>query len=79
MSEETGKSTKDILNTRGIVRQMAMELLYRIGGLKGPEIGKMMGVDYSTVSHGRKRFRERLKKDRAMVLLLGKVEKKLSI
>ncbi len=47
-----------------------------IAGLKVPEIGKIMGVDYSTVSQGRKRFRERLKKDRAMV---SKVEKKLSI
>ena len=39
-----------------------------VGGLKCPEIGKMMGVDYCTVSQGRKRFRERLKKDRAMVV-----------
>ncbi len=63
-----------------------------IGCLKGPEIGKMMGVDYSTVSHGRKIFckgiyalwvliqfiwvREWLKKDRTMV---SKVEKKLLV
>ena len=44
-----------------------------IGGLKGSEIGKVMGVDYSTVSQGR---RERLREDRTMV---SKVEKKLSI
>lgn len=79
LSEETGKSADEILNSRGSIRQMTMELLYRIGGLKGHEIGKMMGVDYSTVSQGRKRFRERLKKDKRMALLLSKVEKRLSI
>ena len=47
-----------------------------IAGLKGPEIGKMMGVDYCIVSQGRKRFRERVKEDRALV---SKVEKRLSI
>jgi hypothetical protein len=32
---------------------MAMELLYKYGGLKGGEIGQMMGLGYSTVSQGR--------------------------
>ena len=41
-----------------------MDLLYRVGGLSGTEIGEMMGVDYSTVSLGRKRLREKLKGDK---------------
>ena len=41
---------------RGIIRQIAMDLLYRVGGLSGTAIGEMMGVDYSTVSLGRKRL-----------------------
>jgi hypothetical protein len=38
---------------RAALRQMAMELLYKYGGLKGGEIGQMMGLGYSTVSQGR--------------------------
>lgn len=49
---------------RGIIRQIAMDLLYRVGGLSGTEIGEMMGVVYSTVSQGRKRLREKLKSDK---------------
>ena len=43
---------------RGIIRQIAMDLLYRISGRSGAEIGEIRGVDYSTVSVGRKRLRE---------------------
>ena len=57
---------------------MAMELLYKYGGLKGAEIGQIMGLDYSTVSQGRKRLRETLKKDRELQGLLGRIEEKLS-
>jgi DNA-binding MarR family transcriptional regulator len=46
------------------LRQIAMDLLYRAGGLSGTEIGEMMGVDYSTVSLGRKRLREKLKSNK---------------
>jgi hypothetical protein len=38
---------------RAALRQIAMELLYKYGGMKGGEIGHMMGLDYSTVSQGR--------------------------
>ena len=42
-----------------------MDLLYRIGGLGGTEIGEIMEVDYSTVSVGRKRLREKTEKRQA--------------
>jgi len=56
---------------RGTLRQIAMGLLYKYGGLKGGEIGHMMGLDYSMVSQGRKRLRESLKRDRKLQGLMG--------
>ncbi|OOP55097.1 MAG: hypothetical protein AYP45_16735 [Candidatus Brocadia carolinensis] len=56
-----------------------MDLLYRVGGLSGTEIGEMMGVDYSTVSQGRKRLREKLKSDQHLAQTMKRVETELSI
>jgi REP element-mobilizing transposase RayT len=75
----TGNSREQILTEPGPVRQMAMELLYRHGGMNNPGIGKLMGVDYSTVSQGRKRFRERLKEDAGLQRMYKKAEETLSM
>ncbi len=75
----SGTSFHEIISKRGSVRQIAMDLLYRLGGLKGTEIGGMMGVDYSTVSQGRKRLREKLKKDKKLSSLMKKIEADMSI
>ncbi len=56
-----------------------MDLLYRVGGLKGSEIGKIFGVDYSTVSQGRKRLREKMKKDKKLRTLVKEIEDNMSI
>jgi DNA-directed RNA polymerase specialized sigma24 family protein len=56
-----------------------MDLLYRVGGLKGTEIGEMMDVDYSTVSQGRKRLREKLKSDKNLSKFIQKIESGLSL
>ena len=56
-----GKSIQWIRSEGGLNRQIVMDALSRIGGLKGREVGDYFGVDYSTVSQGRKRLRERLK------------------
>lgn len=56
-----------------------MDLLYRIGGIKGVEIGRIMGVDYSTVSQGRKRLREKLQKDKKLKHMVSRIERELSI
>ncbi|MEE9523242.1 MAG: transposase [Thermodesulfovibrionales bacterium] len=79
IEKETGKSFEEIRKSRGSLRQIVMDLLYRIGGLKGAEIGGLLGVDYSTVSQGRKRLREKMERDRKMKALVNRVEKKLSI
>ena len=42
---------------------LALTSIIRYGGLTNPEIGSLMGVDYSTVSQGRKRLREKVEKD----------------
>lgn len=78
ITKETGEKREDILYKRGKIRQMTMELLYRFGGLKGPEIGRLMGLDYSTVSQGRKRFRKSIEKDKEMKMLFERIEEKLS-
>ncbi len=51
-----------------------MDLLYRVGGLSGTETGEMMGVDYSTVSPGRKRLREKLKSDKHLSQIIKRVD-----
>lgn len=78
LCKETNKSFEEIKKERGLIRQIAMDLLYRVGGLSGTEIGEMMGVDYSTVSIGRKRLREKLKGDKHLFRILKRVEKDLS-
>lgn len=55
-----------------------MDLLYRVGGLSGAEIGEMMGVDYSTVSVGRKRLREKMKGDKHLSRIIKRIETGLS-
>jgi len=72
MAKVTEKSRKQLLSDPGTYRYMTMEFLYRVGGMKNPEIGKLMGIDYSTVSQGRKRFREIAEQDHE---LMGKYRK----
>ena len=79
LCEEFGKSFDEIKEERGIMRQIAMEIFYRFGGMKGNEIGEMMGVDYSTVSQGRKRLREKLKTDKNLSKRMERIERNLSI
>ena len=79
IAEESGREYNEIIKGKGVLRQVAMELLYRVGGLKGIEIGELMGVDYSTVSIGRKRLKEKLAKDQNLSQLLDRIEKRLSI
>lgn len=79
IEKEIGKNIEDIKIEKGSVRQIVMDLLYRVGGLTGVEIGKMLDVDYSTVSQGRKRLREKIQKDKKIKQLLNRIEGKLSI
>jgi len=57
---------------------MAIEFLFRYGGLKGVEIAQIMGIDYSTASKERKLMRERLEKDAGLRREFKRIESKLS-
>lgn len=58
-------------NERGV----AMELMYRYGGVSQAEIGKALGnLDYTAVSRERKRLRERVEKDKTVRAALAKIE-----
>jgi putative transposase len=75
----TGKRMEEVISRKDSLRHITMDLLYRMGGLTGVEIGRIIGVDYSTVSQGRKRLRERIQKDKSLRKLLNQIEQKLSI
>jgi hypothetical protein len=55
-----------------------MEMLYRYGGMKQPEIGAMMGIDYSAVSIGRKRFLMMMEADPELQSLFAKAKTRIS-
>ena len=54
-----------------------MELLYRHGGLAQREIGELMGIDYSAVSVGRKRFRLAAAQDKHVKILATRIQDSL--
>ncbi len=77
--KNTGVSIDEIKVTKGVMRQILMEFLYRYGGMKGSEIGKFFDLDYSTVSVGRKRLKGKMKKDKKLEALFDKINEDLSI
>jgi hypothetical protein len=78
VQKETGKDIATIKIEKGDLRRIVMELLYRAGGLKGPQIGLIFEVDYATVSQERKRLYEKVNKDRKVRALLSRLEGILS-
>lgn len=74
---ETGKGIDEIKKEKGLYRQIAMDLLYRIGGFKGREIGRIMGVGYTTVSQERRRLREKAERDKKLQTLIQRIEHNL--
>lgn len=59
-------------------RGLLTELLYRYGGMNQREIGEIMGIDYSAVSVGRKRFCALQKEDRGLLKQVEKIKTQLS-
>jgi putative transposase len=78
VEEESGVMAEKFLHSRSPIRQIAMDLLYRYGGQKGPEIGALFGVDYSTVSQNRKRLKKLVETNPEVRHLLKRIETKLS-
>jgi len=79
IEKETGKDLEALRKEKGDLRRLAMDLLYRCGGLRGPEIGVQLGVDYSAVSQERKRLREHVAQDRKLKEMMHRLEGLLSI
>ncbi len=78
LEKETGKNLETLRKEKGDLRRLAMELLYRYGGLKGTEIGALFGVTYSAVSQERRRLRERVEVDGKLQKTLKRVIDELS-
>jgi len=78
LERETGKDLEGLRKEKGDLRRLAMDLLYRYGGLKGPEVGSMFAVSYNMVSQVRKRLHERLSLDQGLMDMLRRLESILS-
>jgi len=76
VEQETGKGIETIIKEKGPYRQIVMELLYRIGGLRGRQIGEIFDVGYTSVSQERRRLRQRLLRDRKLASLIERIEQK---
>jgi REP element-mobilizing transposase RayT len=79
LTKETGKTVEEVKVKKHPLRPVFMDMLYRVGGLTGIEIGKIFEVDYSTVSQTRKRLKLKIEKDRELRKLMERMESKLSI
>jgi len=77
--KEIGEDLNYLKSHKGANRQILMEMLYCYAGLKGREIGILMGLDYSTVSVGRKRLRGKILNDSNLQDLVRRIECSLSI
>ncbi len=78
IAEFTGKGIDALKREKGDLRRVAMDFLYRHAGLKGPAIGELFDVDYSSVSQERKRLREKLAADADLRRLVEALEERLS-
>lgn len=76
VGKETGSS--DVMRSTGTLRQIVMTSLYKYGGLNNREIGELLGVDYTTVSQGRKRLREKTEKDQKVRSIVENIDRVMS-
>jgi len=77
--KEIGEDLDYVKSHKGANRQILMEMLYCYVELKGCEIGELMGLDYSTVSVGRKRLRGKTLSNTSLQNLVERIKDKLSI
>jgi len=61
------------LQSTGTSRQIVMTALYQYAGLNNREIGDLFGLDYPTVSQGRKRLRDKAEKDIKIKAILDRI------
>jgi REP element-mobilizing transposase RayT len=63
---------------RGIGRYLLMELLYRFAHITQAKIGELMGIDYSSVSVGRKRLHAMLERDENLQMTFNDISRELN-
>jgi hypothetical protein len=78
VERKTGKDIEAIKNKKGDLRRLVMELPYRNGGYKGPQIGRLFAIDYGPVSRERRKLREKLERDRELRALMNRIERNSS-
>jgi len=81
VSKFTGTETDELLNRKTKakhLRQMTMELCYRHSNLRQKQIGKIFGVDYSTVSVNRSRLKNKLKSNPGLKKQFNKIQEKIT-
>ena len=59
IKEETGKDLDALKAEKGKLRRLAMDLLFRHGGLRGPEIGALFGIGLQRGKSGAEAFVEK--------------------
>lgn len=74
----SGKTLEQIQNEKGLLRRVAMDLLYRHGGMRNRDIGVLFNVDYTAVSHERRRLRVHMEKEGKIERLVRNYEAELS-
>ena len=74
IERETGKDLETLKKEKGDLRRLAMDLLYRHGGMKGAAIGALLGIDYSAVSRERKKLRGMISQDGVLRKTMHKIE-----
>jgi hypothetical protein len=77
-ARETGNEMEALKARRHPLRPVMIDMLYRIGGLSGVEIGKMFHEDHSTVSQIRKRLARKMGEDATLRNLMSRIEGQLS-
>ena len=75
----SGKRFDQLQSEKGLLRRITMDLLYRHGGMTNPAIGALFGVDYTAVSHERRRLRILMEKDGKTRRVMRDYETDLSI
>jgi putative transposase len=80
IAEELNIDRGELLRKRnkGYGRGLLMEMLYRYAGMNQREIGDLMGIDYSAVSVGRRRFQALQEKDKDLMRQTEKIKNQLS-
>lgn len=71
-------NSSDLLRSKGMTRQIVMTLLYKYAGLNNRQIAELLNLDYSTVSQGRKRLRDKVEEDIGIQTLVERIIEQLA-